>query len=129
MDTRELIYFIVRVAWSVFMGASFLYSLYVGVRYGFRFPRSLHIMAVVIVMLEAGVLVVYPLRLSSITAVLGSILAILPFSPYIGWAIGGGPIRLNERCSHRVQPRAAPNDDPAGRLGTTKATEGPPSAT
>lgn len=96
MDTREIIYVVVKIACSVFIWAGILYSLYVGVRYGFRFPRLLHIMAVAIVMLEAAVLVVFPLPLSSITAVLGSILVLLPVSPYIGWVMAGGPARLRD---------------------------------
>jgi hypothetical protein len=103
MNTRELIYFILRVAYSVFIWAGVLYSLYVGVRHGFRFPRPLHIMAVAIVMLEAVVLVVFPLPLSSITALLGSILALLPVSPYIGWVMAGGPTRLNGRYAPRFK--------------------------
>ncbi len=91
MDTRQLIYVIVKDAYGVFFLAGISYSLYVGVRRGFRFPRLLHMTAVVIVIIEAGLLAVFPLSLSSITPLLGSILVILPLAPYIGWVVAGGP--------------------------------------
>jgi hypothetical protein len=118
MDTRELIYLILKVVCSVVIWAGILYSLYVGVRYGFHFPRFLHIMAIVIVILEAGVLVVFPLPLSSITAILGSFLALLPVAPYIGWVVAGGPARLNELYGQPVRRRSAPNGGAAGPLGS-----------
>lgn len=91
MDTRQLIYVIVKDAFGILYLAGISYSLYVGVRRGFHFPRPLHIMAVGIVIFEAGVLVVFPLQLASITPVLGSVLVISPLTPYIGWIVAGGP--------------------------------------
>jgi len=80
-------------------------------------------MAVAIVMLEAVVFVVFPLPLSSTTALLGSILVLLPVSPYIGWVMAGGATRLNDRYSPPVQRRAAPNGSIAGPLGKSKVAK------
>jgi hypothetical protein len=77
-----------------------MYSFYTGVRYGFRFPRLLHLMAATISLGELLVLVVWPIRLSAIGLLLGSLLVILPFAPYIGWTFAGGPDRVTEHRSN-----------------------------
>jgi hypothetical protein len=92
MDTRQLIYAVFRVACAVVIWGGIAYSFYMGVRYGFRFPRSLHIMAVVIVILEAAILFLFPVPFAAITPVLGSLLVLLPVSPYLGWVLARGPL-------------------------------------
>ena len=103
MDTRALIWLILKTGYAILLWAGILRSLYVGVRYGFRFPRSLHILSVVILIFEAGVLVLYPIPLTQITLLLGSLLLLLPLSPYIGWVVAGGPDQSNANENRPVR--------------------------
>ena len=80
MDTRQLIYVIVKDAFGILYLAGISYSLYVGVRRGFHFPRPLHIMAVGIVIssrCSCGFSVAISLDYT------GSV-GISPLTPYIG---------------------------------------------
>jgi hypothetical protein len=95
MDTGELILFVLRLLYSGVIVCGVGYSLYTGLRHGFRFPRLLHFMAVVIIFIEVGILVAFPVPLKAITWILGSLLILLPISPYIGWVLAGGPARLS----------------------------------
>jgi hypothetical protein len=51
-------------------------------------------MAAVIIVIEVGILAAFPVPLKAITLILGSLLVLLPISPYIGWVLAGGPARL-----------------------------------
>jgi len=123
MDTRDLIFLVLKTIYSVLVWAGILYSLYVGVRYGFRFPRALHVMGLAVLGLEIGILVWFPVPIAELTLAVGSILAILPFGPYLGWVVAGGPQRLHDRCDWPAQ-QAAVHDPPrrlaAGQAGAEK---------
>ncbi|HOX55886.1 MAG TPA: hypothetical protein P5205_03600 [Candidatus Paceibacterota bacterium] len=93
MDTRELIILVLRCLYGAFVLSAIAYSVYMGLRYGFRFPRSLHFMAVAVIVIEVGILAAFPVPLTAITLTLGSLLALLPVSPYIGWILAGGPVK------------------------------------
>jgi hypothetical protein len=90
---------IMRVAATV-VGLAFwgnaIYSLIVGVRHGFRVPRSLHWIAVGLLLCEVLILLMFPLDISTISPLLGVILLCLPISPYAGWVMSGGPARCRD---------------------------------
>jgi hypothetical protein len=94
MDTREIIVLGVRILVAGVLLWGIIYSLYSGIRFGFRFPRSLHCLALGILALEVVTLVAFPIPVKEIGIVLGGLLLLLPFSPYVGWILAGGPARL-----------------------------------
>jgi hypothetical protein len=79
----------------VFWGYA-IYSIVVGFRDGFRFPRSLRWVALSLLVLEITVLVIFPVNIRTISPLLGTMLICLPASPYAAWAISGGPVRRRD---------------------------------
>ena len=92
MDTRQLIVLVLKFGWGLLVRGGIVYSFFVGVRYGFRFPRLLHFFAVAIVVLEVGILFLFPVPWEGFTMLTTSILVLFPLSPYIGWVFAGGPV-------------------------------------
>ena len=93
MTTATIIIRVAVTAYGLAFWGSAIYSLIVGLRHGFRVPRSLHWLAFGLLLCEVLILLMSPLDISTISPLLGVILLCLPISPYAGWVISGGPER------------------------------------
>lgn len=103
MTTAQIIERIVEGVIGIAFWGYAIYSVVVGFRYGFRFPRSLHWIAVSLLALEIAVLVIFAIDVQSISPLLATTLICLPVSPYVAWAMSGGPVRCrDERMKQRI---------------------------
>ena len=83
-----------------------IYSLVVGLRYGFKFPRSLHWVTVSLLTVEIAVLAIFPIGVGSVSLLLTMTLICLPVSPYLAWIMSGGPVRCrDERMKQGITER------------------------
>lgn len=96
MATRTIILNAAGLLFSLLYWGSIVRSLVVAFRSGFRFPRSMHYVAIGLLVIELAVLVLFPLEIRTIHAGLFALLASFPASPYFGWIVAGGPERLRD---------------------------------
>jgi len=103
MTTAQVIGRIIQGLISIAFWGYAIYSVIIGFRHGFKFPRSLHWIAVILLAIEIIILMVFPIEVRSISPILATVLVCLPVSPYVGWAISGGPVRCrDEMLKHGV---------------------------
>jgi len=103
MTTAQIIERVVEGIIGVAFWGYAIYSVTVGFRHGFRFPRSLHWVAASLLAMEIAVLVACSIDVRSISPILATILLCLPVSPYVAWAMSGGPVRCrDERMNQKM---------------------------
>jgi hypothetical protein len=97
MTTRTIIIHAIGVLFALWYWGNIIRSMMLalryGFRYGFRLPRSMHYAAIGLLVVELLVLALFPLDIRTIGLKLGIILLSFPLSPYVGWAVAGGPER------------------------------------
>lgn len=96
MTTAQIIERIVEGVIGIAFWGYAIYSVAVGFRYGFRFPRSLLWIALSLLALEIAVLAIFSIDVRSVSALLATTLICLPVSPYVAWAMSGGPVRCRD---------------------------------
>jgi hypothetical protein len=106
MTTAQIVERVVEGVSGVAFWGYAIYSVVVGFRSGFRFPRPLHWIAFSLLTLEIAALAVFSINVRSISALLATTLICLPVSPYVAWAMSGGPVRCrDERMKQRLAER------------------------
>jgi hypothetical protein len=103
MTTPQIIERVIEGVISIAFWGYAIYSVVVGFRYGFKFPRPLHWIAIFLLALGLAVLVIFSIDVRCLSALLATTLICLPVSPYVAWAMSGGPVRCRgERMKQRI---------------------------
>ena len=96
MTTAQIIERVVEGVIGISFWGYAIYSIVTGFRYGFRFHRSLHWIALSLLALEIAAVAIFSIDIRSVSAILAMTLICLPVSPYVAWAMSGGPVRCRD---------------------------------